>query len=704
MKIQPQRIQLALLMISLLAMALSLASSPVGCDGGNRDVPTVAAPTPTQNPTMQLPPPTIGPTTEFEDQEKRPPDTAEPPHSTATMPQATTRPEVDTTPRDISDLKVTASSIAVAAGPSSPDTRTVEELLEEGDHWTGLHSTHIVLRGVVTAESIRCHWTGMAILSLETSKLWTFVTGTEAAEETPAREEIEKLLQPLINPTGEGPITREGAVINHLLKGGYSEDLIQLLCYADYHVSEYLLGTGPEKVTVAYGSIFFTETGWDVIKKPTAVAMYTDEKPIDKERYEQERLRPLEEVLRTHLTHALSNRETIVFLHPASALGDLAIETWSGLAHWDVQKDHTGQLLAVRYGTNQWDPEHAQTVDELKKRVTSAAATDALAGKRLASIDDITQHYREMGAYGDITPHDDSDETFTPAKPRPSYAPGEREPVPTPTPTPRPTKAVTPTPIPTPTPATAPTPNPEDLRSPITLTAERAERRPVSDPSAYQGWNPSCENSAAVPADWDNTELTEDCTALLTAKPTLDPWNIFNWHRDVNIGTWRGVKVEGTPQRVTEINLKGPRLYGSIPKELGILTKLNVLILAHLALDGEIPEEITNLRELALLVLGYNDLTGQVPKALGNLKRLVILDMAHNLLTGGIPPELGQLDRLQMLALNNNSLTGTIPPEITAIRTLGSLRLYDNQFTGCVPPRPDNPYEVYGVPLCSAGQ
>ncbi len=412
MKIQPQRIQLALLMISLLAMALSLASSPVGCDGGNRDVPTVAAPTPTQNPTMQLPPPTIGPTTEFEDQEKRPPDTAEPPHSTATMPPATTRPEVDTTPRDISDLKVTASSIAVAAGPSSPDTRTVEELLEEGDHWTGLHSTHIVLRGVVTAESIRCHWTGMAILSLETSKLWTFVTGTEAAEETPAREEIEKLLQPLINPTGEGPITREGAVINHLLKGGYSEDLIQLLCYADYHVSEYLLGTGPEKVTVAYGSIFFTETGWDVIKKPTAVAMYTDEKPIDKERYEQERLRPLEEVLRTHLTHALSNRETIVFLHPASALGDLAIETWSGLAHWDVQKDHTGQLLAVRYGTNQWDPEHAQTVDELKKRVTSAAATDALAGKRLASIDDITQHYREMGAYGDITPHDDSDETL----------------------------------------------------------------------------------------------------------------------------------------------------------------------------------------------------------------------------------------------------------------------------------------------------
>ncbi len=30
-----------------------------------------------------------------------------------------------------------------------------------------------------------------------------------------------------------------------------------------------------------------------------------------------------------------------------------------------------------------------------------------------------------------------------------------------------------------------------------------------------------------------------DCTALLTAKPTLDPGNILNWHRDVNIKAWR---------------------------------------------------------------------------------------------------------------------------------------------------------------------
>ena len=179
-------------------------------------------------------------------------------------------------------LGITPSNVAVAAGPHSPETATVEQILEEGRPWTGLGGTHIVLRGVVTAESIRCHWIGRAFPPLDTSDLWTFITGKETAEEMPAREEIEEILRPLTSPTGEGPVTREGALINHLLEGGYSEDLLQLMCYADYHVNEYLMGTGPEKVTVAYNSIY-TEVGWEVLKKASAMAVYTDEKPLDRE-------------------------------------------------------------------------------------------------------------------------------------------------------------------------------------------------------------------------------------------------------------------------------------------------------------------------------------------------------------------------------------------------------------------------------------
>ena len=601
-------------------------------------------------------------------------------------------------------LGITPSNVAVAAGPHSPETATVEQILEEGRPWTGLGGTHIVLRGVVTAESIRCHWIGRAFPPLDTSDLWTFITGKETAEEMPAREEIEEILRPLTSPTGEGPVTREGALINHLLEGGYSEDLLQLMCYADYHVNEYLMGTGPEKVTVAYNSIY-TEVGWEVLKKASAMAVYTDEKPLDREQYEQELLRPREEILRTHLTHALSNRETIVFLHPAAAIGNLAVETWSGLAHWDVQEDPTGQLLAVRYGTSRWDSEHSQTLDELKERITSAAATDALAGKRLASIEDITDHYQRLGAYGDITPYDNSDDTFTPAQPRAPYAPGEKEPVPTPTPTIEPTRAPAPTPTRTLTPPTMapPTAMPPGIRP--TATPRPTLPPPTPDPGAYRDWNPSCENSRAVPAVLNSPGLTGDCTTLLTAKPTLDPNNQLNWHRELSITEWYGIEITGTPERVTSIELNVYPLHGQIPGELGNLTELQFLRLRDLSLTGQIPQEISLLQNLIFMELSYNALTSAIPASLGYMENLSSVTLNNNQLTGNIPPELGRLNLLQFLNVANNNLTGTVPQELTSITMLQRLYLENNNITGCVPPRPDDPYyNVFGVPICSAGQ
>ena len=462
------RIRSALLLTLMTLLCLSLASSPVGCGGGYRDVPTVDVPTPT----MPLPPPTITPTTEFQDEEKRPPDTAEPPHRTATAPQATMRPEVDTRPRDISDQEKTPSVITVTTGPHETEIKTVEELLEEGRPegrpWKGLGGTHIAFRGVTTADSMRCHWTGRAIISLDTEDLWAFVTGSQEHDETPTRDEIEKILEPLINPTGEGPITREGAAIDHLLKGGYTEDVLQLLCYADYHVIEYILGTGPEKVTVAYGSVS-TEAGWDIVKKDSAAVLYSDDKPLTQQEYEEQHLRPKEDAFWTKLAGPLHNRDTVVFLHPQAPVGNIAVETWSALAYWDVQKDEAGQLQAVRHGLRHHHSEYKQALEDLEGRITAAAAQDALAGKRLAGIADITDHYREMGAYGDITPYDGSDDTFTPAQPPPPDPAAARRPIPTPTP--QPTRAALPTPVPTRTPV-PPSLSPEDLRSTITFTAQ----------------------------------------------------------------------------------------------------------------------------------------------------------------------------------------------------------------------------------------
>ena len=75
----------------------------------------------------------------------------------------------------------------------------------------------------------------------------------------------------------------------------------------------------------------------------------------------------------------------------------------------------------LRYGVHEGDPEHSQTLADLKSRITTAAAADDFADYRIANVSGLTQYYRDIGAYGDITPDDGSTETFTPSQP-PSVA------------------------------------------------------------------------------------------------------------------------------------------------------------------------------------------------------------------------------------------------------------------------------------------
>ena len=94
--------------------------------------------------------------------------------------------------------------------------------------------------------------------------------------------------------------------------------------------------------------------------------------------------------------------------------GNVAIEAWLAAAQWDLQRAEDGTVNAVRYGVPDGDPEQTQTLANLKTRVTTAAANDDFANKRIADVSGLTQHYRDMGAYDDITPDDGETTTFTP--------------------------------------------------------------------------------------------------------------------------------------------------------------------------------------------------------------------------------------------------------------------------------------------------
>jgi Leucine-rich repeat (LRR) protein len=87
-------------------------------------------------------------------------------------------------------------------------------------------------------------------------------------------------------------------------------------------------------------------------------------------------------------------------------------------------------------------------------------------------------------------------------------------------------------------------------------------------------------------------------------------------------------------------------LSGGIPPELGGLTSVQSLLLAHNRLSGSIPAELGDLTTLDGLWLHNNNLTGSIPLELGYLTGLRYLLLDHNRLTGDVPPELINLTAL----------------------------------------------------------
>ena len=209
-----------------------------------------------------------------------------------------------------------------------------------------------------------------------------------------------------------------------------------------------------------------------------------------------------------------------------------------------------------------------------------------------------------------------------------------------------------------------------------------------------------CVTEGAV-ADSTNFGLVFDCEALLEARDTLVGRSTMNWAAGIPITQWDGVRLDGTPRRVTGLDLEFLRLAGSVPKEISGVTALQTLVLHGNDLTGPIPPELGYLANLRVLELSSNYLTGQIPPELGYLAGLERLQLNGNQLTGEIPASLGNLARLQRLSLSWNLLTGEIPASLGNLTNLGQLWLSDNRLTGEIPPELSNLYILQELYLWS---
>ncbi|CAM8901247.1 unnamed protein product [Rhodiola kirilowii] len=167
--------------------------------------------------------------------------------------------------------------------------------------------------------------------------------------------------------------------------------------------------------------------------------------------------------------------------------------------------------------------------------------------------------------------------------------------------------------------------------------------------------------------------------------------------------SWLGVKCSGSS--VTELNLPGFGLSGSLGYQFDALTsvtyldishnnfgneipynlppKLQHLNLAYNVFQGNLPYSIYSMSSLKYLDASHNQLQGQLTDVFGNLASLSTLDLSFNALSGELPQGFSHLSIINTMLLQNNMFSGTI--NVLANLPLDTLNIANNRFTGWIP-------------------
>ncbi|KAH6809992.1 hypothetical protein C2S51_027775 [Perilla frutescens var. frutescens] len=128
-------------------------------------------------------------------------------------------------------------------------------------------------------------------------------------------------------------------------------------------------------------------------------------------------------------------------------------------------------------------------------------------------------------------------------------------------------------------------------------------------------------------------------------------------------------------------------IFGDIPPVIGSLSKLTHLILSGNSLLGELPLSLANLTDLQVFEISDNEIYGVIMPEIGNLERLVYLDFSNNYISGSLSSTMSQLTRLEFLKMDGNRLEGVFEAGIEKLPSIKTISLTRNSIRGWIPPQ-----------------
>ncbi|XP_042032401.1 receptor kinase-like protein Xa21 [Salvia splendens] len=140
--------------------------------------------------------------------------------------------------------------------------------------------------------------------------------------------------------------------------------------------------------------------------------------------------------------------------------------------------------------------------------------------------------------------------------------------------------------------------------------------------------------------------------------------------------------VRNLSSSLVEFTASGCKLNGSIPVQIGNLSRLTILAFDSNELSGNIPLSIKHLHKLQRLYLADNMLQGPIPEVVCHLYNLNFIKMDNNQFSGSIPICLGNISSLRYIFMYSNMLHSSIPSSLWDLKDLLNLDLSSNSFSG----------------------
>ncbi|PSS14322.1 LRR receptor-like serine/threonine-protein kinase [Actinidia chinensis var. chinensis] len=133
---------------------------------------------------------------------------------------------------------------------------------------------------------------------------------------------------------------------------------------------------------------------------------------------------------------------------------------------------------------------------------------------------------------------------------------------------------------------------------------------------------------------------------------------------------------------LVNLTLLGNRISGSIPKEIGDIATLEALVLENNQLEGPLQQNLGSLTHLTRLLLSANNFTGSIPETFSKLENLTDFRIDGSKLSGKIPAFIGNWTKLKRLDMQGTSMQGPIPSTISLLKNMEELRISDLNGSG----------------------